>query len=567
MCPILASIATVGTSQANYVTVGKIITVEQGKTETVIPGDVTLEAYTPYAKDGGGTVQISTTGTMNAPLYVREGTVIVDNKAVLSLNPAKKDFTGGCTVLNIAGKNAEMIVDQAEVKGVPEYSICVGGPDGNGSLVLKNGAKMTSQVSMFVGYSGYLNAEADSIGFINGHATTQGVGQETTLENRYAGAYTAAANGHDTIFGYGSVVLEGGSTLNTGYTGFFMGEGSLRITENSSMITGLKGWSQSILGRQNHSTSEVEISGGSSWTINGSSLQVCAGDHSRVDMDITGEGSSLSAATIYFADNNGMTGKATLDVTDGATVHATETIIGAASAHADVKIYIDAKSSYVASAISVNKGGLIRNEGAIKMTEGATNTLLNITADGVVENSGILELDITVEGGTYIGTSGEFSGSVFTMLDGAVVEGLTMTTGTVNISGEVSLTNVTFGTEAVALYSLMTLSGESDALTLNISDGAIINADELVINDSATINMVLSSDNTDNTGSITITGTDEAKVAALKEQLGAMNVVDSTGSAVGGGSVSITTAVVPEPTTTTLSLLALAGLAMRRRRK
>ena len=143
-----------------------------------------------------------------------------------------------------------------------------------------------------------------------------------------------------------------------------------------------------------------------------------------------------------------------------------------------------------------------------------------------------------------------------------------MTTGTVNISGEVSLTNVTFGTEPVAMYSLMTLSGESDALTLNISDGAIINADELVINETATINMVLSEDNTDNTGSITITGTDASKVSALKQQLEAtMNTVDSTGATVETGSVSITTTVVPEPATATLSLLALCGLCARRRRK
>ena len=143
-----------------------------------------------------------------------------------------------------------------------------------------------------------------------------------------------------------------------------------------------------------------------------------------------------------------------------------------------------------------------------------------------------------------------------------------MTSGTVNISGEVSLTKVTFGTaevQSVAVYSLRTLSDANDALTINISDGATINADEVVIDENTIINMVLAEDST--SGAVTITGTDAEKIRALKEQLESMNTVDGNGVAIEGGSFNVNTTVVPEPTTATLSLLALAGLAARRRRK
>ncbi len=71
----------------------------------------------------------------------------------------------------------------------------------------------------------------------------------------------------------------------------------------------------------------------------------------------------------------------------------------------------------------------------------------------------------------------------------------------------------------------------------------------------------------------TVTGSDAATVSAIESALGTNVTVYEAGNIEGNGTHvadatgSITTNVVPEPATATLSLLALAGLAARRRRK
>ena len=181
-----------------------------------------------------------------------------------------------------------------------------------------------------------------------------------------------------------------------------------------------------------------------------------------------------------------------------------------------------------------------------------------------------------MNGGTYLGDgdADQFGGSVFTMLDGAVVEGLTMTTGTVNISGEVSLTNVTFGT-VINAAELMMLGGETDTLTVYIQQGSVINADDLNLGDGTNVAVVLDEGVIYEEGMelFTLTGSDSTQISELEAALGNNLAVYEYGNTEGEGTVvenatgSIATNVVPEPTTATLSLLALASLAMRRRRK
>ena len=164
------------------------------------------------------------------------------------------------------------------------------------------------------------------------------------------------------------------------------------------------------------------------------------------------------------------------------------------------------------------------------------------------------------------------------MENGAVAGGLTAISGTIYLNGDVTFTDkVILGTEStVSTFALLkAANSESDALTLYISQGSTINADELTVGSGANIAVVLNEgvEYTEGMELFTVTGTDADQVAAVQSELGSNLSVyeygNTEGSAAYTGTAigSITTTVVPEPATATLSLLALAALAARRRRK
>ncbi len=487
-----------------------------------------------WVKDGQGTVLLKSDVKMYNPLVVREGTFEINGANVSNYSK----LNNGTSNLSVGGNNAHLVLDNANYSQKIEYAenyvsaIAIGTTDGAGKVTLKNGSSLHTDQFIFAGYK--------SIGA--GYVTS------TTVSQQDSSQYS---NG---IHGRSEVNIESGSTLSAGTSLQFAnvdinisGAGS-ELKDNTRGIHNEN--SYSWLGCAVDSETTINVTEGASLNIQ-HNLVTGYGDSSTTNISASGKDSTVKLAGISYLSSYSNGASTNLTLTEGAK--------------AEVALVYAGNGTL----ITVGEGSSIVAHSSA-FPEKDNSLLLYVEQGAKIANSGIIELDITVDGGTYLGdgSADQFSGSVFTMLDGAVVEGLTMTTGTVNISGEVSLTNVTFGTEVVAMYSLMTLSGESDALTLNISDGAIINADELVINETATINMVLSEDNTDNTGSITITGTDASKVSALKQQLEeSMKTVDSTGATVETGSVSITTTVVPEPATATLSLLALCGLCARRRRK
>lgn len=72
LAALLAAMAA-GTAQAGYDTVGALDTVPAGETYTLTPGVVSESASSPNAMAGEGVLQIASTGTMKAPLYVHAG--------------------------------------------------------------------------------------------------------------------------------------------------------------------------------------------------------------------------------------------------------------------------------------------------------------------------------------------------------------------------------------------------------------------------------------------------------------------------------------------------------------
>ncbi len=123
----------------------------------------TTSAYTKtYVKEGEETLSINGVGTDEAvmtkvPLYVRNGKVAITNSNIIT-NPT---VDGTNSLLSVGGYDAELVLDGTTYlnrsleagDGTQDNGayINVGGPDGIGTLTLKNNSVASTRYSMFVG--------------------------------------------------------------------------------------------------------------------------------------------------------------------------------------------------------------------------------------------------------------------------------------------------------------------------------------------------------------------------------------------------------------------------------
>lgn len=611
----------------------KITTVQAGKSEEATEEFMTYQQTLAsggsdgYAtigtitKDGQGQLTVSQDYNVKSSLQVREGELYIGNgKDAEHVTILAQPYKSESPTISVGGSNASLVLDNATYKyyvtdnskdAQKSYvsAITIGNVDGSGSIELKNGSTLLTSQSYFA--------------------------YRTTCAGHVQGSY-AGTKGDDMYNNEGNfeqrskLTITGASKVQAGITFYFAdidisisGEGSI-FEDGVRAIDATSGW----LGDEDGSgatdvVTNVTISDGGTWTSR-HDLKTSAAETATTNILVTGTGSTFNSnRNTYLGNNGGKGGKTYLTVAEGATANIVDLNVGIAEGTETAEISINgAESTLNAGKIIVNKGGSISNEGKIVLgdktkvtalrddsvcgftspagsttTEAVTanvdilgtvtnsglitkeegsNPLISVRESGSLTNSGIIELDITVDGGTYLGDgdADQFGGSVFTILDGSVVEGLTMTTGTVNISGEVSLTNVTFGT-VINAAELMMLGGETDTLTVYIQQGSVINADDLNLGDGTNVAVVLDEGviYEDGMELFTLTGSDSTQISELEAALGNNLAVYEYGNTEGEGTVvenatgSIATNVVPEPTTATLSLLALCGLCARRRRK
>lgn len=187
------------------------------------------------------------------------------------------------------------------------------------------------------------------------------------------------------------------------------------------------------------------------------------------------------------------------------------------------------------------------------------NSLLEIVG-GKVENSGTISMDIAMESGELTAT------------DGSTFAGITATEGVINIEGNVTIEGeLTLGN--ATMVSLFTTTGTEGLVIVNLLDATsginIENVDMLAVGDNVVFNVAVDSfDDLNSNNVLTIFNTENEEQIDISQTITVTdkfnNIKEVTYTDNGDGSVTLS---VPEPTTATLSLLALAALAARRRRK
>lgn len=589
----------------------------QGITAPTVDGKV---QYAPFVKDGAGNAVINDSLNMTAALYVREGKLTINGAdTTVAINPENGGLQSGnaATIFSVAGTNttginseetyATLVINSAKITTQKGAALNVGGPDGNGALLLTNGAKVYNTPqgsSLFIGYEQSITTAN------NVHGTTAS-GTDST---RYQGSYTPSADGEES-FGRGVVTVEGGSELWTGYSGLFLGEGELNISGKSKVYSGYD-WGKlewanpyaSQLGARAHSTSVVNITDGGLLSIGGYLRTGYANtqDCTKVTINIEDSGSVLSAGIrnaneghyASLGTNNALTSDLDINISKGGHANFYGIYMGATEEQHNqaVNICIDAQSSMkVNTSLEMRNGAVIDNKG--------TTSINNLSMSGSSEfrNDGTLVINGTatlvggkfVNNGTVTNVSPDTSGASAiaslaedadnflitigtgnayenngTNLLNTLVDGGTLTLGAGSVNGVIRADSGEIEVLGDCTTDSLTLNGGNITFALGaqitMADGA-----SLYIGDDVTF--VVSVDNIHNlVGSEVELFTNVTDTSALDGTT--ITLVDTqkqtaqvTVSAIENGFK--VTGVIPEPTTATLSLLALAALATRRRRK
>lgn len=214
------------------------------------------------------------------------------------------------------------------------------------------------------------------------------------------------------------------------------------------------------------------------------------------------------------------------------------------------------KVTLTANSVSVGSDMKVYGE----LVGAGDDSLLTIVGQGHLINNGAINIDISMESGTL------------TAVDGKTFADVVATSGTIYLGNGVTFGSLTLGSNAeIAMY---TMRNTQNGVTVYVDKGGAI-ADSVTLGNN--VKFVVETEGTADElvgQNITIFQKKKDGTTTTYDLTGAtVFVKDSTGTETEvkftdktDGSITVTGSI-PEPTTATLSLLALAALAARRRRK
>ena len=576
MLSVLAAIATSGVAQATTVQIKDVVTKIDDLKSALTADPVTVSEGNSYIKPvvwesgavtaGDGNTLSGYKADITTPLYVREGTLKIEDSELTS-----NKSTASQALISVAGNNAHLEFSHSKFINTNNYGfMLVGGPDGSGSLTVSNNSEITLFYSLCAGFHKNAQWTAD-IYVINSTTATN------ATDSRYEdGDYLQSTlpNGQIRDRGKGTINVNSGSTLQVG-SDIFLAEAELNI-DNAKVNTGANlkdiefdvastdanffdSWSR--LGRQTGTTTNVNITNGGVWEIakghltsgvqdlNGTTVNIkvdgeasalkLTGNHGSIALGIGTYTNELHNYKETSKDNKNTTN---LTISNSGLVSAKSILLGVQEGEGcvgndtvNVKI-TGAESTMRADEIVLGKGASVVSEGiisgSVSLNSGASLTLLNgAETDGVVATGGTFSVlgDVELNGNIALSETG------FIFADGV----------TIDLKGK----DFSFADGAITIV----LDANTPAVVYNAEDQATLAINGITFTNAGTVAGF--------DGDI-----ENVKIAYLTDDgEGNMTIVE-TETTVTLKASDVTIQGVPEPTTATLSLLALAGLAMRRRR-
>ncbi|MBR5875712.1 MAG: hypothetical protein IKZ10_02630 [Akkermansia sp.] len=465
-----------------------------------------------------GETSLSGTVSTTSRLDVREGTLNVGGN--LTINHSNPD--GNTTnSIQVSGSGATLNIENGTViaKGGHGF-VNVGGSDGKGTLNMKN-ATLDANVSLVAGY--------------NDGAYWEHIVPSTTVAPDSSVEYTAGE--FDVVTApagraFGTATINMDKSVAKFGSAIFIGEADVTLTNGSRMEVGHANISTdahsiadrannqkagcNFLGRQSGSTTELNIESGSKLDIVGSLFTgSITSTNTKAVVNIDGEKSSLQTSqAIGFGYGH---------AGDAAGVKCSETIVSLTNG-----------GSMVSETILF--GVQVAESKGLHTVDVDVEKAASITAKDIVISNGA---DVTVKDGSLAFSTLTMNGGALTLDDAAMLTiNVTKAAGTaITLDGDAAQLNFAANTIKLVFDELLSVANPSVQLTWELISGIGENDD---------VNL------------------EDLKILSGTDYVSLSNVnVEKT-----DGKVVLTaTASIPEPTTATLSLLALAALASRRRRK
>ena len=574
---LLASMSGVATAATMYP--NEVLVVDEGKIITWTNYDNMQEgdAASPLVKDGAGTlrfenVQGSKANYYRAPLVAREGKVeVVDSN--MYAHGTYVPGPAATTWIMVGGKNAEMSFTNSSFRiSTGETHMNVGTADGNGTLSLdKTDMKVTG--SIFAGYHSYSNNE-DSWGLgyyynMNGTAATDDIPaaeqNNKGLTHRYTeGEYKDGYNGHKRKFGEGIINVTNGSTLEVA-TAFTLGYATLNVSGDTTLVktqTGYGGIVQDdapyeyvdtyavTLGRWSGAESKISITEGARMEMNGQLRTVRSSGlvNTKSTVEVSGAGSELlvkATANLGLYDTSGRN-TTIVNALMGGTLNFEKAVLGY-----DVDMTIGKDSFY-------NGASLHMKSDSVTVTNAGLMTVKSVLVEGgALINSGMIVGDIVVDGGEV------------TLVNGAKTANLSATSGSLAVLGDVVFNGDIMLSDTGFLFT--------DGATIDLQghdfsfDGGAVT---IVVNAATPAVAMYSLEDEEMLASYGITFKNAGTVTGFEDDIVVtLATMDAEGQIIETGATytlkasDVKVQSIPEPATATLSLLALAGLCARRRRK
>ncbi len=560
-----------------------------------LQGDQTLDLNGAFAEDITGTGNLTITGTGTLQNTQEEQQINFDGNLIWSTTG--KVEIGGYGSDFVPATIGAQVGDITVKSGAYMYLTCHSVLQNSGSLTLEKGATFTAnsgttvKISDTIINNGLLELKADSQLVVLNSATLDQVnnaytekdadGKDVLVNGMGTTTYTIAA-GDGTIHNAvapaslaaegmlaGKAITLAGNTITvTGSTYFVQSANKKYDAEvaGANKIVVANGYNLNFDAVTTPFNGDVEISGTGNNDANGA-ISIQPGKNVTINGTLTVQGgdTSINAWGKYEgADNSGP--KSSLTVNDlvlNSKLTYNENS-GWAWGSLTVSNDVTGSGDLQLNTGDISVGGDIATTGAVTVNKASADTTTDLAVAG-----GVSAKSLTVSGGATA------SMASLATTEGASVTGagstLSFTAATSSASGALQFEDGT----------ILDLTGVTtfDAAELVFESGAIVKIDETTrinISDSLTIHKDVVFDVsgwTDNDGYHTIsdlfTYTGEGEFTPQIDGYVTIKTSNSenTQAVVKFDPVSGTVALVPEPTTATLSLLALAGLAARRRRK
>lgn len=558
--------------------------------------------------DGGNVIShahLIVSGTTDAKNTNNSGLLDIKNggKVTITAEPDKMNASGNETysynqllvgndnadgstgAVIIDGNGSELTLESSAAKGLdgnPFYTYAtIGRNGGTGEITVTNQGKLTIGTDSAATTFTYIGYGADAQGIL----TVQNAAAADIKGSIYAGA-----NGGDATI---NIATNGVLHHTDGafFIGYNTGSGSVNVKENGTLIT------QDInIGYNNGQQSSLNVSQGG--TANTNNVYMTAANNATATNSITNNGTMNVGGYLNVAAYNQVTNSGDLNIVGNTWIqeNANLTNSGTITSESFISLFngsnVSNTGTIQAKQIILDANKQLTNDGTITATSTEANGI-QLGKDAAIRNNGTLSGNVTGNG--VIDGNGNMAavtiGDSTKLVVGETITGLQVTKSITLGSGSTTVFNIA-GLDLAEVgsndgwdsdtHSVIRVDNDAKAAVENDAAFELIFGGDEIWNDMTmegdtiiwdftltlidggvavgSIDLEALLNNT--TFSIT---TDPTGVPSYFKNINVTNAhyeITADGALILTGSLS-----VPEPTTATLSLLALASLAARRRRK